>query len=134
VFVIKAPAAEIERLRGRVPIELRHELYDHPSAPVLRMVLTFFDQPDRPLALETFINVDDPQQRADFAAMAEQEEVGLLFYDDALSHRLTKSRRAPGRAAVTMVLTRAEALRRAIPSDRYDFDRAKDEVIRSTHL
>jgi len=38
-----------------------------------------YDQPQRPLALETFVNVDDPQQRADYAALAAQDNVYLLF-------------------------------------------------------
>jgi hypothetical protein len=53
------------------------------------MVLTIYDQPQTPLALETFINIADEQQRADFAALTQQEELPLLFYDEALSHRLT---------------------------------------------
>jgi hypothetical protein len=53
-------------------------------------VVKIYDQPDRPLGLETFINVDEPDQRQDFAALAEQEELLLLFYDETMSHRLTK--------------------------------------------
>lgn len=65
ILVIKAPSREIRSVRGRVPIQLRHELYDYPQAPVVRMVLTIYDQPSRPLALETFVNVEDEQQRDD---------------------------------------------------------------------
>jgi hypothetical protein len=39
VLVVKAPAAEIQSVRGRVPIALRHELYDHPASPEIRTVL-----------------------------------------------------------------------------------------------
>src|SRR5437762_11419875 len=60
VFVIKAPSRDIDSLRGPVPIFLRHELYEHPAAPVIRMLLKIYDQPERPLALETYINVADP--------------------------------------------------------------------------
>src|SRR5688572_4295587 len=62
VFVVKVPGAEIESLRGPVPIHQQHELYDHPKAPVIRLVTTIYDRPDRPLKLETFINIADPQQ------------------------------------------------------------------------
>ena len=38
-LLLKAPRIEIESVRGRVPIQLGHELYDHPNAPVIRMAL-----------------------------------------------------------------------------------------------
>src|SRR5687768_2285862 len=52
VLVVKAPGAEIEGLRGPVPILQRHELYAHPAAPVVRSVTTIYDDPDSPLNLE----------------------------------------------------------------------------------
>src|SRR5437588_8980375 len=49
--VIKLPYQEIASVRGQVPIQVRHELYAHPQAPVIRTVLTICDQPASPLAL-----------------------------------------------------------------------------------
>src|SRR3712207_1292033 len=63
VLVVKAPGHEIVSVRGRVPIGFNHELYDHPAAPVIRIVTRIYDQPARPLAFETFVNVGDPDQR-----------------------------------------------------------------------
>ncbi len=83
VFVLKLSAQDIESARGTVPVRLRHELYAHPNAPVLRTILTIYDQPDAPLALETFTNIDDEYQRSDFAALAQQEAFLLLFYEAA---------------------------------------------------
>jgi hypothetical protein len=121
-------------VRGRVPIQVRNELYEHPAAPVIRTVLVIYDQPERPLKLESFINVGDPQQRADFAALSQQEELRLLFYDEQLAHRLSKV--VPNRApeAMTEVLAAAERLRGAIAPERFNFDRAKAEVMRATRL
>lgn len=65
---MKIPDGDIQTLSGRVPIRVRHELFTHPLAPVIRMVVTIYDRPHNPLALETFINVEDPQQRPDYAA------------------------------------------------------------------
>src|SRR6266508_3816601 len=65
-FVLKLPTQDIESARGRVVIQLRHELYAHPAAPVIRTLLTLYDQPERPLALETFTNIDDENQRSEF--------------------------------------------------------------------
>src|SRR5204862_2246429 len=56
VLAVKAPRQEIRSVQGRVPIELRHELYQHPAAPVVRMVTRIYDRPDSSLALETFIS------------------------------------------------------------------------------
>ena len=38
VLVVKMPRHEIASVRGRVPIEVRQELYSHPAAPVIRLV------------------------------------------------------------------------------------------------
>lgn len=132
--VIKLPFAEIASVRGRVPISVRHELYAHPQAPVIRTVLTIYDQPERPLALETMTNVAEPDQRADFARLAGQEKLLLLFYDEALQHRLSKRVDNVDPETIEAILAQAEAVRRRIPPDRYDFMAAKDAVMRHTDL
>ena len=134
VLIAKVPAVEIQSVRGRIPIELRHELHQYPSAPVIRLVTTLFDQPRRPLALETFFNVDEPDQRADYQALTHQSELSLLFYDETLRHRLTKQLRNLDPDAIIQVLEEADRLHAAIPRERYDFAYAKQLVIASTHL
>src|SRR4051812_47598590 len=124
VMVVKAPRREIRSVQGRVPIELRHELYQHPDAPVVRMVTRIYDRPDSALALETFINVEDADQRADYAALAKQDHLLMLFYDERLRHQLTKRVGTPNPEAVSEVLANADRLLTAIPPDRRDFDRA----------
>src|SRR4051794_40419715 len=84
VLVVRAPRRDIRSVQGPVPIELRHELYQHPASPVVRMVTRIYDLPDSSLALETFVNVDDPDQRADYAALAQQDHLLMLFYDQQL--------------------------------------------------
>src|SRR5215212_3775964 len=116
-LVVKVPRQEIRSVRGRVPIELRHELYQHPVSPVIRMVTRIHDRPDSSLALETFINVEDPDQRADYAALAQQDHLLMLFYDELLRHQLTKRVGTPNPEAVNEVLTTADRLLAAIPSD-----------------
>jgi hypothetical protein len=134
VMVVKAPRREIRSVQGRVPIELRHELYQHPAAPVVRIVTRIYDRPDSSLGLETFINVEDADQRTDYAALAEQDHLIMLFYDERLRHQLTKRVGTPNSEAVTEVLTNADRLLAAIPVDRRDFDRAKAEVLALTDL
>lgn len=133
VFIIKAPHQEIESMRGRVPIEVRHELFEHPAAPVIRTVITIYDQPDRPLALESFTNVEDKQQRSEFAALATQGYLHLLFYDESVKHRLTKQvRNTPG--TIPWIVQLADDVLARIPKDKFDFDKGKADVIARTKL
>ncbi len=132
VLVIKAPDDDIESSRGPIPIAMRHELYEHPAAPVIRMVTTLYDDPRQPLRLET--NVQDPQQRADFANLGAQGPLLLLFYDEQLRHRLTKQVSIPEPDVIGDVLGRADALLTNIAPEKFDFDQAKEEVMRRASL
>jgi len=134
VLLVKAPAHEIRSLAGRVPVHLRYELYDDPAAPVVRMVVRIHDQPEHPLALETFINVEDPQQRDDLAALANQDRLLMLFYDEGLAHRLTKTVPHPRGDLVTQILDQANSLLAGIPRERFDFEAAKRRVMETTCL
>jgi hypothetical protein len=133
-LVIKMPSADIQSVRGPVPILLRQELYDHPAAPVIRLVFTFYDQPESPLALETFINVGDEQQRANAAALTTQEELPMLFYNEALQPRLSKVMAYGTQEEMAEILRSADHLLGSIPPEYYDFDMAKAAVIKATGL
>ena len=133
-FVLKAPGREIRSARGTVPISVSHALYDHPAAPVIRTTLAISDRPRRPLAFETFCNIADPGQREDFARLAEQDRLVLLFYDEALAHRLTKVVPYRDDGTVLAILLQAELLRRRIPPERYSFEAAKQAVIDASEL
>lgn len=93
------------------------------------MVLTIYDQPDRPLALETFINVEDPRQAADFEVLSKQKEACLLFFDEQLQNRLTKGISLRGSEIMGEILCEANNLLAAIPKERFDFERAKAAVM-----
>lgn len=134
VFIIKMPEREIRSVRGKVPVELRHELYQHARAPVIRTVIRMYDQPERPLGLETFTNIEQADQRIDFERLSNQEEVLLLYYDDRLTHRLTKRVGHPATEQVRNIVNWAERIRRTIPDATYDFDRAKADVMKATSL
>lgn len=134
VFIVKMPAHEINSVRGRVPIHLRHELYEHPTAPVIRTVLTIHDQPDRPLAIETFTNIEDEQQRSDFASLATQRDFLILFYDEALRHRLIKRVDYSPDEVTQQILPRAEEVLARIPKEKFDFEKAKRAVMERTTL
>jgi hypothetical protein len=134
VFVIKLPSQDIESARGRVPIHLRYELYTHPNAPVIRTTLRMYDQPEAPLALETFTNIEDDNQRSDFAALAQQGAFFLLFYNEQLAHMLTKVVPQSNPEQAAEVLAYADRLLAIIPKEDFDFERAKQAVMAATEL
>jgi hypothetical protein len=134
VLVLKAPEPEIASVQGPVPIGIWHSLYDHPTAPVIRMLLRLYDQPNGSLAFESFVNVADPRQRADYAALSQQDQFALLFFDEQLRHRLTKVVDNSRRTEMAEILQSAVALYEATPKDLFDFELAKEWVMGRTHL
>jgi hypothetical protein len=134
VFVVKAHHRDIQSLRGNVPVRVLHQHYQHPQAPVIRTVITWYDQPASPLALESFTNIADPDQRADFLDLAQRQELRFLFYDASLRHRLTKVVPNHDRETISQISSTAEKLRAQIPADRFDFDAAKADIINRTSL
>lgn len=133
-LLLKAPRIEIAAVRGLVPVRLGHELYTPPCAAVIRLALRIYDRPQAPLAMETFINVADPQQRADYAALAQQEAITLLFLDETLQPRLTKQISHSSRAVVAPLLAAAERHQATIAVADFDFERAKQQVMATTQL
>src|SRR6266480_545835 len=78
VFVAKAPARDIQSLRGNVPVRITHQLFQHPQAPVIRTLVRWYDQLEHPLAMESYTNVGDEQQRQDFLDLAQRSELRFL--------------------------------------------------------
>ena len=54
--------------------------------------------------------------------------------DEGFTHRLTKRVIPPAPEGVRAILAQAVQLHAAVSSDRGDFDRAKEKVMRQTHL
>jgi hypothetical protein len=133
-YVLKAPAQDIDSARGTTPIHIQHLLYAHRNAPVIRTLLTIYDQPEHPLRVESFINVADPGQRADFAALAEQKHYILLFYDEALRHRLSKLVPNSQDGVEASIIEQADQALTRIPVWRHNYDQAKADIMRRTSL
>jgi hypothetical protein len=133
-LLAKLPVADITRIRGPVPMHLAHLLYQHPRAPVLRSVLTIYDDPRQPLALETFTNVADKDQREDFAALGWQADLRLHFFDEQLTHRLSKRVHGFPQPVVLDLIDDAVELLRRLPKGSFDFDAAKRAVLEATSL
>lgn len=86
------------------------------------------------MALESYTNVEDPQQRADFLDLAQRPELRFLFCDRALRHRLTRTVRNADPQMIVEITQTADQLRATIPMERFDFDRAKAAVMVRTSL
>ena len=134
ILVVKAPLEDIRSVVGLVPIQIRHTLYDHRNAPVIRTRIRIYDDPERPLALECFSNISDEQQRADFTALGQQKALYLLFYDEQVRHRLSKQVVNTAPTVIPLILHEAKKLRAAIPEGQFDFDKAKADIQRQTNL
>jgi hypothetical protein len=129
VLVVKAPVDTIAGLVGEIPIGIDHELHSRSTAPVIRMVTAFYDQPDEPLLFETFFNVSDPHQRREYELLATQAELPILFYDPALRLELGKRVAIRNGAEIAQIVQTADHLLASIPAERFDFDAAKQNVI-----
>jgi len=77
-------------------------------------VVTLYDQPERPLALETCINVAEADQRTDFAAPGDQAALHLLFYDEDLAYQNGITLPNTQRATIPAILRRADTIRGGI--------------------
>jgi len=134
LLILKAPRAEIASAQGSFPIRMEHQLYEHSTAPVIRMVTRLYDQPTRPLMFECFINVGEADQREMYATLADQREMRFLFYDETLRHSLTKSVSGLDRVQMHEVLAKADAIYRGLTPATFDFDRAKADILHRTSL
>jgi hypothetical protein len=128
ILVAKAPGVLIDEMPVRVPILLTSQLYRHPAAPVVRLVTAIYDRPYDPLKLESFLNVQNERQRQILEALAQQDDLPLVFYDEVLSPRRTKIVRIEP-AVYAELYEQALVFLDEIPPRQFDFDHAKATVI-----
>lgn len=125
VLVAKAPLLEIDSVRGRVSINVRYEVHNSVYGPVVRMVFVIYDRPHTPLILETFFNPSDTEQMADLVDLLGKDRVHVVFFDEMLTHRLTKTVRQPKVEELRALAPQVrKLLARADPTE-IDFDMAK---------
>lgn len=134
IYVVKAPEKDIASMQGNIPMQVTHELYRLPQAPVIRSVVRIYDDPSNPVVLETFTNIRDEEQRQNFATLSGQLKYIFIFYNEQLTHRLTKSLDNTHREQTASLFRQALLASSRIPDRRYDFDQAKAAVMRSTSL
>jgi hypothetical protein len=133
-FVVKVPGPQLDTLPTRVPVRVQHELWNPPSATVIRTVLYIHDQPQSPLALEVFTNPAEDDQRADFVGLSTHAQTPLLFYDEHAQHRRTIVMAPTEPATVAMLLTQAEVALGGRTPTHDEFMQAKAAVMAQTTL
>lgn len=134
VHIVKTPGADIEGMHANVPMEIIHELHEAPEAPVIRSVVKIYDDLRRPLALEAFTNVRNEEQCQNFATLASQPAYIFLFYDESLQHRLTKFVVNTHGEQTVSLFQNALLASSHIPDEQYNFDQAKEAVIRKNPM
>jgi hypothetical protein len=103
-------------------------LYSHPAAPVIRLVLSIEDRWGSAWVLETFVNAADMDDHQQLSALSQQDHVDATFYDETLSHRLTKRVGDVDLSGLSDTLREAAELCGNIPRERYDFASAVMDV------
>jgi len=129
VLVVKAPKADIESCRGQVGFLIRHELFETPYCPVLRLLIQIKDQPDSHLIFEMFTNPADPLQLAEFEDLLSQTHLRMLFFDEHHEYRLAKKVSQCHHEDRTKLAPEARRLLLRINPKDLDFDRAKRVVV-----
>ena len=90
VLIVKMPARDINGVRGRLPIAVTYDLHRTPWAPVVRLIMTIYDDSPYPLLFETFFNIADAEQLRNLEDLTAANALRILFYDENCTHRLNK--------------------------------------------
>lgn len=109
------------------PMAARWDLIEMPTAPLIRLELTVFDNPLNPCCFESFLNVADLKQRAVLTELASQEELYLAFYGDDLAYRYTSvlPHSEHQWQQLDDIIAQAELYWQRLPDEERDYDQAK---------
>jgi len=134
-FVTHASEADIESFHG-TQVLYGWELYQLPSAPVIRLRLLILDDPDHPFLVETFLNVGDEEQREYLESLASQRMLPFDFFGEDFTYRYTKELNHPSRMRrnLAALIRQAAHYWDTLPASERDFDRAKAEFQRQFPL
>jgi hypothetical protein len=130
-FIAKAPRAEIDQFRGRLPVDVRHELHLYSGGPAIRVVIKIHDKPGSYYAFETFLDVGLDSDRVDYYTMIVGKTITVHFYDEKVEHILTKKVRIDpvGRDHVMQLYRRALNYYEQTPPQLRNFLATKAEVL-----
>jgi hypothetical protein len=131
VHICHAPDTEIDGFANK-PVTSRWQLIKMPTAPLIRLEVNIFDQPENPYRFESFLNVAEQDQVKVLAELANQDRLLLAFYGEDLGYRYTKvipHDKQNWQQIDEMTVEALDYLSK-IPHNQQDFDKAKSEFIR----
>lgn len=127
VLVLKAPAEDIDAIRGPVPVLVRYELYRYTAGPIVRLVIAVNGNPVS-LVWETFINPADPDQMQELADAITRPTLRVLCYDEQVRHRLSKVVGQPQDEATLKLPKLARRILAETDPRMLDFEACKEAV------
>jgi hypothetical protein len=134
VHVCHASDTEIEGFANK-PVTSRWQLIKMPTAPLIRLEVKIFDQPENPYRFESFLNVAEQDQEKVLAELANQNRLFLAFYGEDLGYRYTKviPHDIQNWQKIDEMTIEAINYLSKIPPNQQDFDKAKAEFTK-THF
>jgi hypothetical protein len=113
------------------PIHYQWQLIKMPTAPLIRLDVVVLDNPTSPFKLESFLNIDAPDQAAVLSSLANQDRLYLAFYGTDLSYRYTKVIRHDEQQwqYLDELIQVAERYLHSLEPGGRDFDRAKADFM-----
>jgi hypothetical protein len=130
LVILKTKGADLATLQGHTFVRVTHDLHSKPTAPVIRSLFQWSDRTGATLRFEAFTNVADPQQRADFRRLAGQNHFHVLGYDERLELAVTRRVDNSTRREMVQIAEMADKLQTLIPDEEYDFEAAKQRVLK----
>jgi hypothetical protein len=91
-IVAKMPSADLAGFRG-ASVAYHYELAQYDEGPVLRLAMNILDDPNQPFGIETFLDVNKPEDLALAEKLADQATLTLHFYDFGLTYQFSKQLR-----------------------------------------
>lgn len=131
VHVCHASDVDIEGFADK-PVTSCWQLIKMPTAPLIRLEVNIFDQPENPYRFESFLNIAEQNQENVLAELANQDRLFLAFYGEDLGYRYTKAiphDKQNWQQIDEMTMEAINYLAK-IPPNQQDFDEAKAEFIR----
>ncbi len=126
VHVCHASDQDIDGFANQ-PAAYQWQLALMPTAPLLRLEVTIFDQPQNPYRFESFLNTGQEADTRIAEQLVSQEELYFAFHGEDFTHRFTKvmDHSEIQREQLQRLVDQADDHWAEIPEERRDFDLAK---------
>jgi hypothetical protein len=131
IHICHAANADIHGFAEK-PVHSQWQLIKMPTAPLIRLEFTIYDQPDVPYRFESFLNIAEEDQSRILDQLANQDRLYLAFYGDGLQYRYTKV--IPQNRHIWQYIDElsmeAQDYWSQIPPENRNFDQAKAEFMK----